>query len=84
VVESVSLTQTLNTYEYSTKSEKKLWNSPQLFEVDQPTISLSVPVRSKVPNSLTGQVLEAGPDRPLLVDVDDWTRLTWVVRSGLD
>ena len=33
-----------------------------------------VPVR--VPNSPTGQVLEAGPDLPVLVDVDDWTRLT--------
>ena len=39
---------------------------------------------SRVPNSPTGQVLEAGPDWPVLVDVDDWTRLTWVVRSGLD
>jgi len=39
---------------------------------------------SRVPNSPTGQVLEAGPDWPVLVDVDDWTRLTWVVWSGLD
>jgi len=39
---------------------------------------------SRVPNSPTGQVLEAGPDWPALVDVDDWTRLTWVVWSGLD
>ena len=39
---------------------------------------------SRVPNSPTGQVLEAGPDLPVLVDVDDWTRLTWVIRSGLD
>jgi len=38
----------------------------------------------RVPNALTGQVLEAGPDWPLVVDVDDWTRRTWVVRSGLD
>ena len=38
----------------------------------------------RVPNSPTGQVLEAGPDWPVLVDVDDWTRLTWVVWSGLD
>jgi len=38
----------------------------------------------RVPNSPTGQVLEAGPDLPVLVDVDDWTRLTWVIRSGLD
>jgi len=27
----------------------------------------------KVPNSPTGQVLEAGPDWPVLDDVDDWT-----------
>jgi len=40
--------------------------------------------RTRVPNSPTGQVLEAGPDWPLLVDVDDVARLTWVVRSGLD
>ena len=39
---------------------------------------------SRVPNSPTDEVFEAGPDRPVLVDVDDWTRLTWVVRSGLD
>jgi len=39
---------------------------------------------SRVPNSPTGQVLEAGPDWPILVDVDDWTQLTWVVWSGLD
>ena len=39
---------------------------------------------ARVPNSPTGQVLEAGPDLPVLVDVDDWTRLTWVIRSGLD
>ena len=38
----------------------------------------------RVPNSPTGQVLEARPDLPVLVDVDDWTRLTWVVQSGLD
>ena len=38
----------------------------------------------RVPNSPTGQVLEVGLDCPVLVDVDDWTRLTWVVRSGLD
>jgi len=38
----------------------------------------------RVPNSPTGQVLEAGPDWPVLVDVGDWTRLTWVVWSGLD
>jgi len=36
----------------------------------------------RVPNSQTGQVLEAEPDWPVLLDVDDWTRLTWVVRSG--
>ena len=39
---------------------------------------------ARVPNSPTGQVSEAGPDWPILVDVDDWTRLTWVVQSGLD
>jgi len=39
---------------------------------------------ARVPNSPTGQVLEAGPDLSVLVDVDDWTRLTWVIRSGLD
>jgi len=39
---------------------------------------------TRVPNSPTGQVLEAGPGWPILVDVDDWTRLTRVVRSGLD
>ena len=38
----------------------------------------------RVPNGPTGQVSEAGPDWPVLVEVDDWTRLTWVVRSGLD
>jgi len=38
----------------------------------------------RVPNSPTGQVLEAGPDWPAPVDVDDWTRLTWVVQSSLD
>jgi len=38
----------------------------------------------RVPNSPTGQVLEAGPGWPVLVDADDWTRLTGVVRSGLD
>ena len=38
----------------------------------------------RVLNSLTGQVLEARPDWLVLVNVDDWTRLTWVVRSGLD
>jgi len=38
----------------------------------------------RVPNSPTGQVLEAGPDWLVLVDVGDWTRLTWEVRSGLD
>jgi len=38
----------------------------------------------RVPNSPTGQVVEAGPDWPVLVDVDDWTRLTRVVWSGLD
>ena len=42
------------------------------------------PPAGRVPNSPTGQVLEAGPDLPVLVDVDDWTRLTWVIRSGLD
>ena len=38
----------------------------------------------RVPNSPTGQVLEAGPGWPVLVDADHWTRLTRVVRSGLD
>jgi len=42
-----------------------------------------VKARCRVPNSPTGQVLEAGPDRPVLVDVDDWTRLARVVQSGL-
>ena len=40
--------------------------------------------KPRVPNGPTGQVSEAGPDWPVLVEVDDWTRLTWVVRSGLD
>jgi len=38
----------------------------------------------KVPNSPTGRVLEAGPGWLVLVDVDDWTRLTRAVRSGWD
>ena len=48
------------------------------------TVYSGADVDARVPNSLTGQVLEARPDWPVLVDVDDWTRLTWVVRSGLD
>jgi len=28
---------------------------------------------NRVPNSPTGQVLEAGPGSPVLVDVHDWT-----------
>jgi len=38
----------------------------------------------RVPNSPTGQVLEARLDCSVLIDVDDWTRLTWGVRSGFD
>jgi len=45
----------------------------------------SIEVRNcRVPNSPTGQVLEAGPDLPVLVDIDDWTQVSWEVRSGLD
>ena len=29
--------------------------------------------KDRVPNGPTGQVSEAGPDWPVLVDVDDWT-----------
>ena len=39
---------------------------------------------ARVPNSPTGQVLEAGPGLSVLGDVNDWTWLTRVVRSGLD
>ena len=49
-----------------------------------PVATLCPLIFVRVPNSPTGQVLEAGPDWPVLVDVDDWTQLTWVVRSGLD
>ena len=38
----------------------------------------------RVPNSLTGQVLDVGPGWRVLVDVDDWTLLTRVVWSVLD
>jgi len=41
-------------------------------------------VKIRVPNSPTGQVLEAGPDFAVQIDVNDWTRLTLVVQSGLD
>jgi len=41
-------------------------------------------VTTRVPNSPTGQVLDAGPGWPVLVDVNDWIRLSRVVSSGLD
>ena len=39
---------------------------------------------TRVPNSSIGQALEAGPDFSVQVDVNDWTWLTRVVRSGQD
>ena len=36
----------------------------------------------RVPNSRTGQVLEAVIDSLVLVDIHNWTLLTHVVRSG--
>ena len=40
-------------------------------------------IRTRVPNSPTSQVLKEGAGWPVLVDIDDWTQLTRLVRSGL-
>lgn len=49
-----------------------------------PFMASTIIISDRIPNSRTGEVREAGPDWPVLVDVDDQTQLTQVVWSGLD
>jgi len=48
------------------------------------TFLATVPETINAPVIWVTRVLEAGPGWSVLVDVGDWTRLTRVVRSGLD